>query len=194
MKKIESICVYCSASDRVSDVYKQAAVQLGTELAARKFKMIYGGGNTGLMGLASNAAIKAGGYVVGYSPHHLAKRETPNHNISELYIVDSMHIRKQKMSQDADAFFVLPGGFGTLDEMFEIITWHQLELHDKPLIILNINGFWTDIKAHAERSIREHFVKEEHRSIFTFVDSIEEAFRALEEAPPEQLKSKLDLI
>lgn len=180
---LKSVCVYCSASNQVDGTYTEAAVELGQEIANRGLRMVYGGGNSGLMGAVSNSVLKHGGFVTGFSPEHLQDRETPNHNIQDLHIVDTMHTRKQKMFEASDAFIVLPGGFGTLDETFEVITWRQLGLHDKPIVLININGYWTHLKELMERIIKEKFASEDHRAFYTYVDTIPEAFRVLEHAP-----------
>lgn len=185
---LNSVCVYCSASDQVAPVYMDAAVELGEAIAKRKLRMVYGGGNEGLMGAVSNSVIDHGGFVTGFSPDHLKHKETPNPRIQDLHIVDTMHTRKQKMFEASDAFLVLPGGFGTLDETFEVITWRQLGLHNKPIVLININDYWTHLEELMDKIIFEKFASKDHRSFFTYVDSIPEAFATLDkitEAPQE---------
>ena len=180
---LKSVCVYCSASNRLDGIYTEAAVELGQEIANRGLRMVYGGGNTGLMGAASNAVIDNGGFVTGFSPEHLKDREAPNNRVQDLHIVDTMHTRKQKMFEASDAFIVLPGGFGTLDETFEVITWRQLGLHDKPVVLVNINNYWTHLQELMERIIVEKFASDGHRAFYSFVDSVPEAFKVLENTP-----------
>src|SRR5262245_31201894 len=138
MKEIKSIGVYCSSSERVDGAYKPSALELGKQLAHHKMTMVYGGGAQGLMGVVADSTMQAGGRVVGFMPDHLKEFEDPNWGITELHMVDTMHTRKRLMFENSDAFFILPGGFGTLDESFEIITWRQLQLHEKPVIFINI--------------------------------------------------------
>ncbi|EKE09896.1 MAG: hypothetical protein ACD_16C00100G0058 [uncultured bacterium] len=183
MREIRAIGVYCSSYDTVNSIYKKAAVTLGKELAKRKITLIYGGGNKGLMGEVANTAMKHGGYVIGYMPDHLKEFEEPNWGITEMHMVDSMHTRKRLMFEKGDGFFILPGGFGTLDEAFELITWHQLELHDKPIIFINIKNYWTPLKILTKKIIKQHFAKPEHKKCFHFVDTVPEAFQVLTRGP-----------
>jgi uncharacterized protein (TIGR00730 family) len=131
----------------VDEAYKHAAKQTGHLLATAGLEIVYGGGNVGLMGITADAALAAGGRVIGIIPDHIQKFEVDHTGLTELHVVDSMHTRKRMMVERSDAFIVLPGGIGTLDEMFEIITWRQLQLHAKPVIIVNINGFWDPLLA-----------------------------------------------
>jgi uncharacterized protein (TIGR00730 family) len=178
MKQIKSIGVYCS-SKNVDGVYKDSATDLGHLLAKHKMTMIFGGGSHGLMGEVANAAMSSGGKVIGFMPDHLKQFEEPNWGITELHMVDSMHTRKRLMFENADAFFILPGGFGTLDETFEIITWRQLKLHEKPIIFININDYWSPLKELAKNIFDQKFAKAEDKSAFRFVDSVEAAINAI---------------
>ena len=179
MKEIQSIGVYCSSYDSVSDIYKKAAVALGEELAKRKITLVYGGGNLGLMGQLANTTMKEGGRVIGYMPEHLKNLEEPNWDITEMHMVDSMHTRKRLMFEKAGGFFVLPGGFGTLDEAFEMITWRQLGHHEKPVIFININEYWTPLQDLTSNIFDQHFAKTKKKKYFQFAPSISEAFRFL---------------
>lgn len=183
MKTIQRIGVYCSSYEGLDEVYKKAALELGQLLAEHHITMIYGGGAKGLMGEVSRAAMDKGGRVIGFMPHHLKEFEDPNWAITELHMVDTMHTRKRLMFEQSDAFLVLPGGFGTLDETFEIITWQQLKIHEKPLIFININDYWTPLRALAKNIFDQHFAKPEDKKCFRFVNSIPEAFQALLKAP-----------
>ncbi len=183
MKEIQAIGVYCSSYDTVNDIYKKAALELGQQLAQHHITLIYGGGVQGLMGEAANSSMAHGGRVIGFMPDHLKEREDPNWAITELHMVDTMHTRKRLMFEHSDAFFVLPGGFGTLDETFELITWRQLGLHDKPIIFININEYWTPLKELTQNIFEQHFAKGEHKEYFKFVGSVPEAFQALLKAP-----------
>lgn len=183
MKTIQSIGVYCSSYEGLDEVYKNAAVELGQHLAEKKITMIYGGGALGLMGKVSKAVMDHGGRVVGFMPRHLEEFEKPNLDITELHMVDTMHTRKRMMFEHADAFFILPGGFGTLDETFEIITWEQLKLHDKPIIFININNYWSPLKDLLSNIFNQGFALNEHKKFFKFVNTIPEAFEALQRTP-----------
>lgn len=183
MKAIQAIGVYCSSYEGLDDIYKKAAIELGEQLAKHQITMIYGGGALGLMGETSRTSMAHGGRVIGFMPHHLKEFEDPNWAITELHMVDTMHTRKRLMFEHSDAFLVLPGGFGTLDETFEIITWQQLKLHDKPLVFINVNAYWTPLQELTKKIFDQHFAKPEDRKCFKFVNSVTEAFQALLKAP-----------
>lgn len=183
MKQIKSIGVYCSASDRVDGIYKKSAQELGEQLANHKITMVYGGGVQGLMGQVANSVMESGGKVIGFMPDHLKKFEDPNRAITELHMVDSMHTRKRLMFENSDAFFILPGGFGTLDETFELITWRQLKLHDKPIIFINVNDYWSPLQKLTNNIFAQNFAKPEDEQIFKFVNSISDAFNVVLKGP-----------
>ena len=145
MALISSLCVYCGPSNAVPAPHKEAAARLGSALAKAGVSLVYGGGRVGLMGIMADAALAGGGRVVGVIPRHLVEAEVGHGSVSELHIVPSMHERKQKMFELSDAFAILPGGLGTLDEMFEMLTWRQLRLHDKPVVIVDQNGYWAPL-------------------------------------------------
>ncbi|MFM2045634.1 MAG: hypothetical protein RLY86_4210, partial [Pseudomonadota bacterium] len=147
MSHIRSVCVYCGSANGVEEIYKDSARDLGRRIAAEGLRLVYGGGRVGLMGICADAALAAGGEVVGIIPEHIQKLEVDHTGLTELHVVESMHIRKAMMVEQSDAFAILPGGIGTLDEAFEIITWRQLMLHDKPVVIVNVNGFWNPLIA-----------------------------------------------
>ncbi len=183
MKQIKSIGVYCSASDRVDGIYKKSAQELGEQLANHKITMVYGGGVQGLMGQVANSVMESGGKVIGFMPDHLKKFEDPNRAITELHMVDSMHTRKRLMFENSDAFFILPGGFGTLDETFELITWRQLKLHDKPIIFINVNNYWSPLQKLTHNIFAQDFAKPEDEQSFKFVNSISDAFKVVLTGP-----------
>lgn len=195
MKQIQAIGVYCSSYNALDPVYQEAALNLGQQLAEHQITLIYGGGEQGLMGDVSRSTMAHGGRVIGFMPHHLREFENPNLAITELHIVDTMHTRKQLMFEHSDAFFVLPGGFGTLDETFELITWQQLKLHNKPIIFININNYWADLQSLTTNIFKQGFARAEHKLAFKFVDSIADAFQALlkapEPTPPESVEKWL---
>jgi len=183
MIEIQSIGVYCSSALHVEGVYEKAALELGEKLAQYQITMVYGGGAQGLMGKAANAAMSHGGRVIGFMPHHLKEFEDPNWAITEMHMVDTMHTRKRLMFEHSDAFLVLPGGFGTLDETFELITWGQLKLHEKPIIFINVNHYWDPLEALTKNIFDQRFAKPEDKDCFKFVRSVAEAFQALLKAP-----------
>lgn len=180
MSFIRTVCVYCGSSDFVADIYKDAARQTGVLLAAGGYDIVYGGGRVGLMGIVADAGLKAGSKVVGIIPDHIKRYEVDHTGLSELVVVDSMHTRKRMMVERSDAFLILPGGIGTLDEMFEIITWRQLRLHGKPVVIVNIDGFWNPLVALMEHMTQTGFMRKPNLPgaedrLYHVVDSVEEA-------------------
>ncbi|PWC57012.1 TIGR00730 family Rossman fold protein [Azospirillum sp. TSO22-1] len=183
MKTPNSVCVYCGSSSRVADVHKAAAHALGAGLAERGIRLVYGGGRVGLMGILADAAIAAHGEVVGIIPEHIKVMEVEHTGLAELHVVDSMHTRKRMMVERSDAFIVLPGGMGTLDETFEVLTWKQLRLHDKPVVIVDVEGYWAPLLALIDTMVEEGFCREEHRRLFTVVKRVEDVFTALDRAP-----------
>ncbi len=183
MKALKSVCVYCGSASRVADAYKQAAHDLGDALARRGLQVVYGGGRVGLMGIVADSAIAAGGAVVGIIPEHIQVLEVEHTGLAELHVVDSMHTRKRMMVDRSDAFVILPGGLGTLDETFEILTWKQLRLHDKPIVIADIGGYWAPLLSLVDHMIEARFCQPAHRTLFSVASSIPEVFQALEREP-----------
>ena len=183
MNKPTSVCVYCGSSSRVAEVHKEAAHALGEGLAQRGIQLVYGGGRVGLMGIVADAAIAAGGKVVGIIPEHIQSAEVEHTGLTELHVVDSMHTRKRIMAERSDAFVVLPGGFGTLDEAFEILTWKQLELHDKPVVIADVDGYWRPLLGLIDHMVAQGFARPSNRDLFTVVDQLDDVYEALENAP-----------
>jgi uncharacterized protein (TIGR00730 family) len=142
---MQSLAVFCGSNSGNNDLYELHARMVGKQLAEGGYHIVYGGGNKGLMGAVAEAALMAGGKVTGIIPENLRSREHAHGGLTELVIVDDMHTRKRKMYELCDAAIILPGGFGTMDEMFEMLTWNQLAIHDKPIIILNTAGYYTDL-------------------------------------------------
>lgn len=184
MTGISSLCVYCGSSSHVSDQYKTAAADLGRALAERGITLVYGGGKVGLMGICADACLQAGGKVIGIIPEFLRRYEVGHGAVTELVVVDNMHERKARMADLSDGFVVLPGGFGTLDEFFEILTWRQLALHDKPIVIANIGGYWDQLTALMGGIVDAGFARPEMRRLWQCVDTVPEIFDALAVAPP----------
>ena len=158
--KIKKICVYCGSSPGKNPAYSQAAVNLALALCERNIGLVYGGGAVGIMGTVADAVLAAGGEAVGVIPKALAIKEVAHDSLSELHVVASMHERKAMMADLADGFIALPGGWGTLEELFEILTWAQLGFHDKPCGLLNIEGYYDGLIGFLENSFDQQFVNE----------------------------------
>jgi uncharacterized protein (TIGR00730 family) len=157
MPPISRLCVYCGSAGAVDRRYREAARELGECLAGAGIELVFGGGRIGLMGILADAVLAAGGRVVGVIPERLRDAELAHQGASELVITASMHDRKREMAERADAFAVLPGGIGTLDEMFEIVTWRHLGLHDKPIFLVDVAGYWQPLRALLDHIAAEHF-------------------------------------
>jgi uncharacterized protein (TIGR00730 family) len=162
---IKSLCVYCGSNSGSRPAYAMAARELGGLLARRGIRLVYGGGRVGLMGTIADAALAAGGEVIGIIPKSLADKEVAHLGLKDLRVVPSMHKRKALMAELADAFVALPGGFGTLEEFAEILTWAQLGLHRKPHGLLNIEGFYDPLLAFFDQAVAENFVRQAHRDL-----------------------------
>jgi uncharacterized protein (TIGR00730 family) len=179
---LRSLCVFCGSSFGHDPKWQAAARRLGSGMAEAGITLIYGGSHSGLMGQVAEMALKGGGRVEGVIPRHLLPGEDPFDEITELTIVDDMHTRKRLMFDKADAFCVLPGGLGTLDETFEILTWKQLGLHDKKVLLVDLDGYWQPWLALLDNIVKKGFAKPEVHRFYEVVDSIEavlEAVRAL---------------
>lgn len=164
------IGVFCGSNSGTNPAYTCAARQLGALLAEEKIGLVYGGGNVGLMGEIANAALAAGGEVIGVIPHALALKELAHNGLTDLRIVNTMHERKAMMAQLSGAFIALPGGFGTLDEFCEILTWAQLGLHSKPCALLNVAGYFDPLLALFDIAVREGFLPAQHRAMLRVGD------------------------
>jgi len=158
--EIKSFAIFCGSKEGSNLIYKQQAAELGKLIAKKNLCLIYGGGKNGLMGAAADSAMENGGQVRGVIPQVLIDWEHQHQNISELVVVDDMHMRKRKMYELCDAAIILPGGFGTLDELFEMLTWNQLSIHDKKIFILNSIGFYNHLLAHLQKLSNEGFLYE----------------------------------
>jgi len=176
---LRSLCVFCGSSFGHDPKWRAAARQLGSGLAAAGITLIYGGSHSGLMGQVAETALRGGGRVEGVIPRHLLPGEDPFDEITELTVVDDMHTRKRLMFDKADAFCVLPGGLGTLDETFEILTWKQLRLHDKKVLLVDLDGYWQPWLALLDNIVEKGFAKPEVRRFFQVVDSIEAVIDAV---------------
>ncbi len=162
---MQSVCVFCGSNTGNGEVYADAARALAHTIAGQGLKLVYGGGNIGLMGVLADAALAAGGKVVGVTPRRLLEKEVVHRGLSDLRVVDSMHERKALMAELSDAFIALPGGLGTFEETFEVLTWTQLGFHRKPCGLLNIAGFYDRLTAFLDHAVAERFLKPEHRAM-----------------------------
>ncbi|MGG0666861.1 TIGR00730 family Rossman fold protein [Viridibacillus arvi] len=162
---MKTLAVFCGSSNGASDIYVEVAKKLGKELVKRDITLVYGGASVGVMGAVADAVLEAGGKVIGVMPSFLEKREISHKNLTELIVVDSMHDRKEKMAELADGFMALPGGPGTLEEFFEIFTWAQLGLHQKPCGLLNINHYYDPLITLFNHMSDEQFLHEKYRTM-----------------------------
>jgi uncharacterized protein (TIGR00730 family) len=178
-----SLCVYCGSGLGVDSRHLEAARDLGRLLAERHIRLIYGGARIGLMGTLADATLAAGGEVVGIIPGHLDKTELGHRGATELIVVDSMHERKYMMFEQSDAFAILPGGLGTLDETFEMLTWRKLGLHDKPIILVDIAGYWRPLLGLIDHVIIQGFAAPTDCDLYKVVTTVEELVAAVETAP-----------
>lgn len=162
---MKRICVFCGSSAGARPAYAHAAGSVGRMLAARGIGLVYGGGKVGLMGVVADAVMAAGGEVIGVIPEALMRREVGHGGLTELHVVGSMHERKARMADLSDGFIALPGGYGTFEEFFEVLTWSQLGIHPKPCGLLNVGGFYDPLLAMADHAVREEFVRPAHRAL-----------------------------
>ena len=165
------ICVYCGSSPGRRPEFREAARRLGHELADRRLGLVYGGASVGVMGAVADAVLERGGEAIGVIPSALATREVAHRGLNELFVVQSMHERKAKMAELSDGFIALPGGWGTIEELFEMLTWAQLGFHEKPCGVLNVASYYDHLAAFMEEAIRQRFVKEEFRPMIIMDDS-----------------------
>lgn len=177
---VRSLCVFCGSSFGNDPKWSEAARRLGKGLATAGITLVYGGSRSGLMGAVAEAALEAGGRVEGVIPRFFLPNEDPFAEVSELTVVDDMHTRKKLMFDKTDAFCVLPGGLGTMDETFEILTWKQINLHDKPVMLLNMDGYWTPWLALVDNIVKEGFARPGVKSFYEVVDTVEEVLARLE--------------
>jgi uncharacterized protein (TIGR00730 family) len=176
---MKRICVFCGSSEGSRPEYGAAAEEMGAELVRRNIGLVYGGGNVGLMGIIADAVLRAGGEVQGVIPDHLMAREVGHKGLTKLHVVRSMHERKALMADLSDAFIALPGGFGTLEEFCEVVTWAQLGLHAKPCGILNVLGFYSPLLAMLDHAVEERFLKSENRALVLARDHPADLLQAL---------------
>lgn len=181
---MKSICVYCGSADNLRPEYLQAARWMGAAIAQRGLELWYGAGSTGLMGAVADGALQAGGQVIGVIPELFNTPRLAHMNLTRLEVVASMHERKQRLAQVADSFVALPGGYGTFEELFEILTWSQIGLHQKPVGLLNVLGYFDPLLAMVEHARSEGFIYAEHRSLLMHSDAPEKLLDTLTDYQP----------
>jgi uncharacterized protein (TIGR00730 family) len=184
---MDAICVYCGSSPGTDPRHAEVARDFGTSLARRELRLVYGGGNVGLMGEVANATLAAGGTVTGIIPERLWEKEVGHRGLTDLFVVPTMHARKARMVELSDAFVALPGGFGTLDELFEVLTWQQIGYHQKPVGLLNVNGYYDGLIAFAQHSHAQGFVRKEHLDALIVDTDIESLLDRLVNSDPVQV-------
>ncbi|KAK1304071.1 Cytokinin riboside 5'-monophosphate phosphoribohydrolase LOG7 [Acorus calamus] len=182
--RFRRVCVFCGSSPGKKPSYQLTAIQLGNELVERKIDLVYGGGSVGLMGLVSQAVFDGGRHVLGVIPKTLMPREITGESIGEVKAVTGMHQRKAEMARCADAFIALPGGYGTLEELLEVITWAQLGIHDKPVGLLNVDGYYNSLLSFIDKAVDEGFVTPTARHIIVSAPTVHELMSKLEEYVP----------
>ncbi|KAH9674394.1 cytokinin riboside 5'-monophosphate phosphoribohydrolase LOG7 [Citrus sinensis] len=178
--RFKRICVFCGSSSGKKATYQEAAVELGKELVERKLDLVYGGGSVGLMGLVSQAVHDGGRHVLGVIPKTLTPREITGDPVGEVKTVSDMHQRKAEMARQADAFIALPGGYGTLEELLEVITWAQLGIHRKPVGLLNVDGFYNSLLSFVDKAVDEGFISPTARRIIISAPTAKQLVRQLE--------------
>ncbi|MBS1813529.1 MAG: TIGR00730 family Rossman fold protein [Acidobacteria bacterium] len=179
---LESICIFCASAFGNDPAFLSAANQTGTLLAQRNIALIYGGAKVGLMGAVADSALNAGGQVLGVIPVILVDLEVAHNGCSQLHVVKSMHERKALMGEKADAFLILPGGFGTFEELFEVLAWQSLKIHNKPVCLLNINGFYDGMLSFLDHCVQQGVLKQKARDRVLVASTPEEALALLEQA------------
>ncbi|XP_008781256.1 cytokinin riboside 5'-monophosphate phosphoribohydrolase LOG3-like [Phoenix dactylifera] len=184
--RFKRVCVFCGSSTGKRDCYQDAAVELGKELVARKVDLVYGGGSIGLMGLVSGAVHSGGGRVIGIIPTTLMDKEITGETVGEVKAVASMHQRKAEMARHSDAFIALPGGYGTLEELLEVITWAQLGIHKKPVGLLNVDGYYNSLLAFIDKAVDDGFIQPFQRHIIVSAPNVKDLVQKLEEYVPVQ--------
>jgi len=188
---LQSIAVFCGSSQNVAETYKAAAFELGVQLAKNEIRLVYGGAKVGLMGAVAEGALAQNGSVIGVIPDFLKTKEIAHEAINELIVVSNMHERKMKMHELSDGIIAMPGGWGTMEELFEMLTWAQLGLHTKPIGILNINGFYNDLLAMIDKMLQERFLQTVYRSLLLVHDDAATLLKMMNEYRAPELKQWL---
>jgi uncharacterized protein (TIGR00730 family) len=176
---IRNVAVFCASASGIDPIYRDAAEELGRSLARRNIGLVYGGSNVGLMKAVAEAALASNGKVIGVIPEVLVDLEVAHHGITELHITSTMHTRKALMGEKADAFIALPGGFGTFEELFEVLAWHTLKIHSKPILLLNIHGFYDKLVVFLDHCVAEGMLKPKSRELLLVAENVENALTQL---------------
>lgn len=182
INNIQSVCLFCGSSAGADPAHAEAARHFGATLARQRIRLVYGGGSVGLMGVAADAVLAGGGEVVGVIPRLLMEKEVGHKGITKMYVVEDMHTRKAMMTALSDGFIALPGGYGTLDELFEALTWLQLGYHKKPVGILNVKGFFDSLIAFIDHAQRERFLRDLHREALQVDGDLERLLEKMRQA------------
>ena len=177
---LKSLCIFCGSGVGKDISFQNAAIEMGEYLAANEITFVYGGGRIGLMGIIADTVLRNGGKAIGIIPRFLSTKEIKHDGLTECYEVDDMHTRKQMMYQLSDAFIAMPGGFGTLDELFEIVTWHQLLLHTKPIAIYNVAGYFTPLLEMIDTMRQQNFISENHTQYLKHANTLSEVISMLD--------------
>lgn len=183
--KFKRICVFCGSSPGKKNSYREAAIDLGRELVSRNIDLVYGGGSIGLMGLISQAVFDGGRHVIGVIPKTLMPKEITGETVGEVKAVSDMHQRKAEMARQSDAFIALPGGYGTLEELLEVITWAQLGIHDKPVGLLNVDGYYNSLLSFIDKAVEEGFISPNARHIILSAPTAQDLVKYMEEYEPQ---------
>lgn len=189
---MKSVCVFCGSNTGKGETYRGAARALAEAMVQRGLRLVYGGGSIGLMGVLGEAALAAGGHVIGVTPRRLLERELVLQGLTELHVVETMNERKTLMAQFSDAFVALPGGMGTLDELFEMLTWNQLGFHHKPCGLLDAGGYFRQLMAFLDQAVAERFVTPEHRAMVIVEQDAQTLLGRLASEPPPQASKWMD--
>lgn len=179
-RRLTSLCVFCGSQFGADPAFEAAATALGRALAAHGAALVFGGGRVGLMGACADAVLAGGGRVIGVIPEFLKDKELAHRQATEMVVVPDMHTRKRLMFERADAFCILPGGVGTLDEFFEIVTWRQLHVHNKPIVVANVSGYWSNLRDMMAEIVAKGFAHAGHEALITVVDRAEDVIAAVE--------------
>lgn len=179
MPRPKSVCVFCGSQTGFNPIYADAARELGTQLAAREIQLVFGGGHIGLMGVVADAVLASGGKAIGVIPESLQLRELAHPGVEDMRIVDSMHTRKALMAELSEGVIALPGGLGTFEELCEILTWAQLNFHQKPVVLLNVNNYYAALLQLIDHGIAEGFMREKHRQLFYVAETVTDAIKYL---------------
>jgi uncharacterized protein (TIGR00730 family) len=189
MKTLQSICLFCGASPGADPAFREAAIAFGQTLARRNIRLIYGGGSVGLMGLAADACLAAGGQVTGVIPRLLMEKEVGHDGVADMRVVETMHERKALMTQLSDGFVAIPGGYGTLDELFEALTWQQLSYHRLPVAMLNVSGYYDHLLKFLDHARDQRLLRDMHRDSLLVAASLDELLDRMQQfIPPDNGK------